>query len=258
MPEWKRNARTIPSSVYKAAHERQMAEEAILPFNPRYPHNPLVHKGASHKGGERMEMYHGKARVKNTHTRDLVEDGQVVATETFRRGDILFPVSYVHSSKPIYGETKDVRYTSRGWEVYIDAVLRNRETGEVVLDPEGFEIDLSGWYPESCLRPVEAEGVEFVTPGKYKPPIDREPRIERDYDPRLVEDGATVLANDGGDRRNVLRDVNRRKPTAPECQVGIEYRAPSAWISGEWESVTKKNRKYRGNTGDKPVRIVCK
>lgn len=248
MPEWKRNARTIPSSVYKAAHERQMAE-AILPFNPRYPHNPLVHKGASFEGGERMETYHGKPRVKNTHTRDLCEDGRVVATETFRRGDILVPVSYVHKSRPMYGETKDVRHTSRGWEVFLDAVLRNPETGEVVIDPEGFEIDLSGWYPESCLRAVDEEGVDFVTPGKYKP--------DADDDDVWKVDGITRDPSDGGDRRNVLRDVNARKPTAPECQVGIEYLTPSAWLSGEWESVTAKGEKHAGNT-DKPVRIVCK
>jgi len=233
MPEWKNNARTIPSSVYKAAHERQMREEAILPYNPRFPHNPLVHKGASTEGGEPMEKYHGKARVKNTHTRDLVEDGQVVATETFHRGDILVPVSYVHKDRPLYGETKDVRHSpSRGWEIYLDAVLRNPETGEVVIDPEGFEIDLSGWYPESCLRPVDADGVDFVTPGAYKPPLDREPTIQRDYDPAFVEDGASVLANDGGDRANLARRFGEP-----------EHNAPGMWINVD---------------GDRPIRIVCK
>jgi len=197
-----------------------------------------------------MEKYHGKARVKNTHTRDLVEGGQVVATETFKRGDILFPVSYVHKSRPLYGETKDVRYTSRGWEVYLDAVLRNPETGEVVIDPEGFEIDLSGWYPEAALRAVEDEGVAFVTPGKYKP--------EAGEEDAWKFDGVTRDPNDGGDRMNIAKVVNRTRPTDPECQIGVEYLTPSAWISGEWESVSAKGRKYAGNTGDKPVRIVCK
>lgn len=154
--EWKKNARKFPKAV---KHFRQAAGESAVPFRPK----PI-------------QLVNGKPCVVRTHTVDLVvadEDGQksIAATTTFRQGQYIFPVAYVHPKTKVIGETKDVRFSPDiGWEIYLDAVLRDPASGEPVLI-DGVKIDMSGWYKESDL--IDAEfGLDTIKPGKMAPKPD--------------------------------------------------------------------------------------
>lgn len=92
----------------------------------------------------------GKLVVNRDHTRDLVRDGQVAASITFRRGEYILPAAYVHKRRRFLGYTRDAKVTSRGWAIYLDAVLTDKSGQPVLVD--GCEVDLSGWYLEDSLR----------------------------------------------------------------------------------------------------------
>ena len=146
--KWKANARRPVRTV--AAFQTDMAKATTA-----LSHSP------------RMGTVNGKPCVLRTHIRDGIqtdEDGgkSVIASETFRKGDYIFPIAYVHVQLGIVGETKDVKLTSRGWAVYLDAVLRD-ETGAPVKY-EGCQIDMSGWYLESSVKDAGL-GQNTVRPG---------------------------------------------------------------------------------------------
>ena len=156
--EWKKNARKFPKA---SKHFRDAVVESAAPFLPK----PI-------------QLVNGKPCVVRTHTADFVvadSDGHrsIAATTTFRQGQYIFPVAYVHPETRMVGETKDVRFSPDiGWEIYLDAVLRDPASGEPVLI-EGVEIDMSGWYKESSL--IDAGfGLDTIRPGKMVPkPDDR-------------------------------------------------------------------------------------
>lgn len=189
--QWKRNARKLPAFVQARALENATRE--------------MVERGNQWSRriiGEtkRVRDYHGKPQIAVTHTRDLCDDGQVIASETFKAGDIIVPVAYTHKARKLYGETRDLIHTPKGWRIYLEAVLRDPETGEIVLDRDGFEIDLSGWFYESELSPVEDLGQAPITPGKF------DPDAAYTFDPEK-DDGITRRGNDGADLdRGHLKD----------------------------------------------------
>jgi len=120
-----------------------------------------------------FHMSNGKPQVLWTHTRDFVEEDEtgtraIVASMVFRQGDYIFPKAYLHPSKRIVGETKDARFSERGWIVYLDAVLRDKSGHPVKV--EGCEIDMSGWYLESELRDAGL-GKETIRLGATAPSI---------------------------------------------------------------------------------------
>ena len=120
-----------------------------------------------------IRMLHGKPVVVWSHTRDFIEtdnDGTkaVVASIDFRQGDYIFPKAYLHPQKRIVGETKDARFTERGWLIYLDAVLRDSAGEPVTID--GCEIDMSGWYLENSLRDANL-GMETIRLGATAPSI---------------------------------------------------------------------------------------
>jgi len=190
--QWKRNARKLPVFVQARALENQTRE--------------MVERGNQWSRriiGEtkRVRDYHGKPQIAVTHTRDLCDDGQVIASETFKEGDIIAPVAYTHKTRKLYGETRDLIHTPKGWRIYLEAVLRDPETGEIVLDWDGYQIDLSGWFYESELSPVEDLGQAPITPGKF------DPEAAYMFDPEKGDDGITRRGNDGADRgRGHLKD----------------------------------------------------
>ena len=133
--EWKANARRRPQNA-AAFRDRMDGAVTSLVTNP-------------------IRMLHGKPLILWTHTRDFVETDDtgkstVVASMDFRQGEYIFPQAYLHPAKRIVGETKDARFTTRGWVVFLDAVLRDKAGEPVKID--GCEIDMSGWYLESELR----------------------------------------------------------------------------------------------------------
>lgn len=142
--QWKKSPRRKPAS--REALQTEVAERP-----PRMVDTRQQWQGrAAHRTFKTMEVVNGKPRVAHTHTRDLVTDGEIQASFTFRAGDFLFPVAYIHPEKRIYGETKDARHTARGWLIYLDAVLRDNEGNPVLVDD--CEIEMSGWYLESRLK----------------------------------------------------------------------------------------------------------
>ena len=182
--QWKRNARKVPDSVYKAAHDKLVREHGKAMPRPR------------------METYYGKPRVVIDHVRDACVDGEIVASQTFKAGQVIVPAAYVHKGRRLYGETKDVKVDHHGeWWIYLDSCLRS-EDGEIVLDLEGYEIDLSGWFRESDLSPVEEMGSIPIKPGAYDP--DKGWTV----DPHVGEDGATRFPGDGSATgRGNIRDA---------------------------------------------------
>ena len=99
-----------------------------------------------------------------SHERDVVEDGEYIGTLSMRRGDVIVPKTYVHPKLGIIGDTLDVKKTSKGIAVYIDAILRDKETGEPLLY-DLMEIDASGWFLLSEL--IDAGfGPTTVQPGR--------------------------------------------------------------------------------------------
>lgn len=151
--KWKSNAR---QRISTAESFRQRCEEATSAF----VRNPI-------------RMSEGKPCILWTHTRDVVEEDEtgaktIVATMVFQQGSYIFPKAYLHPGKKIVGETKDARFTKRGWVVYLDAVLRDNSGYPVKI--EGCEIDMSGWYLESELRDADL-GMEVICLGATAPSI---------------------------------------------------------------------------------------
>jgi len=164
--EWKKNARKIPTN-----HMRRKLEENTDTFFDK-----------------RVVTRNGKPWVVWDHTRDLIaEDDQgvktIIASTQLKRGDYLFPIAYVHPQGGFVGETKDARFTETGWLVYIDAVLRDRLTGEPVKLIGDQLIEKSGWFRESDLRDANL-GIAVIRPGATSPSVEdlvdaREARIKR-------------------------------------------------------------------------------
>ena len=150
--KWKNNARKIPTNYMRAK-----LEEDVKTFYDK----PIITR-------------HGKPWVVWDHTRDFCEvDDEgvstIVASTEFKRGEYIFPCAYVHP-RGFVGETKDARYTETGWIVYLDAILRNKTTGEPVKHDNGQVIDLSGWYRESDLKDAGL-GLEQIQPGATAPSV---------------------------------------------------------------------------------------
>lgn len=166
--EWKKNARKIPTN-----HMRRKLEEETETFFDK-----------------RVVTRNGKSWVVWDHTRDLVvEDDQgvktIIASTKLKRGDYLFPCAYVHPQGGFVGEVKDARLTESGWIIYIEAVLRDRLTGEPVKLKAfgGCMVDKSGWFRESSLRDAKL-GIAVIRPGATSPSVEdlvdaREDRIKR-------------------------------------------------------------------------------
>lgn len=200
--KWKNNARTLPASIHRRAvsNKAQFMVENGNPWSRR-----IIGET------KRMRDYHGKPQVAVTHQRDFCDGGQVVATERFKAGDIIAPVAYTHKKRKLYGETRDLVHTENGWRIYLETVLRDPATGEIVLDQDGFEIDLSGWFNESDLAPVDEMGLTPITPGKFDPEA-----AYRD-DPEKV-DGVTRRPNDGGDRGHLRDDLGAYYHSLVYCE----------------------------------------
>lgn len=154
--KWKENAREKPSSA--AAFQRDLSE-ATLSF-----------------AGEAIRLNHGKPLVTRTHVRDFIEADEqgnraITVSMTFREGCYIFPRAYLHPKRKFVGETKDVRFKQgRGWEIYLDAVLRDTDGNPVLVN--GQEIDMSAWYLESELKDAGL-GMEIIRPGSTIPSINQ-------------------------------------------------------------------------------------
>lgn len=157
--QWKAKPRKKPAR--REALNTEIAERPPRMTDTRQPWQGR----ATQRTFKTVELVHGKPRIACTHVRDLVIDGEVQASTRFRAGDFLFPVAYIHPKKRIFGETKDVRYTDRGWLVYLDAVLRDKTGNPVRID--GCEIDMSGWFLESHLKDAGL-GLEPIRPDTDK------------------------------------------------------------------------------------------
>lgn len=142
-------------------NKNAQVKRCILPINP---------EGIFEAPSEgKIRKVNGKARVFETHTVDMVEDNEVVASITFKKGQYLLPVAYYHPSKKIFGQTVDAKYTpERGWIIYLDAILRDKDGEPIMID--GQEVDMSGWYPESTLKDA-GMGMEAFTLGSLTPSI---------------------------------------------------------------------------------------
>ena len=153
--EWKANARRRPKFTEHFQKRSDQATTALA-------QSPIM-------------ISHGKPVVLWTHTRDFVdsidESGAktIVASMVFRQGDYIFPKAYLHPGKGIVGEPKDARLTDRGWVIYLDAVLRDKDGYPVKV--EGCEIDMSGWYLESDLRDAGL-GKDTLRLGAMSPSMD--------------------------------------------------------------------------------------
>ena len=152
--KWKDNARRRPKTGLAT---RKRMEEAVVALAP----NPI-------------RIVNGKPLILVSHTRDFVEHdenghSEVIASINFRHGDYIFPKAYLHPGKRIVGEPRDARMTARGWVIYLDAVLRDKNGEPVQID--GCEIDMSGWYLESDLRDAGL-GMETLRLGALSPSIE--------------------------------------------------------------------------------------
>ena len=166
---WKTNGRTIPASRMRAGLDRRIecGSAQYVPGERKWRRPEIFARKTL------LVKKHGKAFVENDHIRDLFsedEDGKkrVVASVRLRRGQYLFPTHYLHTKKRFVGKVKDVRHTeARGWEIYIEGVLRSPSTGEPVLF-NGSQIDCSGWYLESDLKDAKL-GVSPIKSGASLP-----------------------------------------------------------------------------------------
>lgn len=150
--KWKKNARKIPTNYMRKKLQENM--------NVFY--------------GGPIAMRHGKPWVVWDHTRDFCEADEegvktIVATSEFKRGEYIFPCAYLHP-RGFVGETKDVRYTETGWIVYLDAVLRNKTTGDPIRHENGQVYDMSGWFREADLKDANL-GLEKIMPGATDPSV---------------------------------------------------------------------------------------
>ena len=152
--------RTNPRILRRKIDSRKMtvyADRVLGDFNVE----PIVH-------------IEGKPCVRTRHSRDVCDEGQVIASIDFRIGQYVFPVAYYHPGTEklprFVGETKDVRHIpDKGWAIYLDAVLRDND-GEPVLNQDGLEIDLSGWFLESHLEDA-GMGMETFRVGATAPSL---------------------------------------------------------------------------------------
>lgn len=157
--KWKKNARKMPKANYASLQD---STQELAP--------------------EPIRLQHGKPKIVRTHTRDLIVEGEVVATATLKKGDWIFPSMYLHKGLRFAGETKDARYDpEHGWRIYLKGEIRDMSGKIVKLDGE--KVDMSGWYLESALTDANM-GPAILTLGKMSQSVAelelaRERRIRR-------------------------------------------------------------------------------
>lgn len=105
----------------------------------------------------------GKATLREAVERDLVIDGKIIGTATYKTGEITFPAAYWHDARGIGGVTVDARMSGdRGWIILLHGV-RTDDEGLPVVDKNGQEIEIVEWVLESALTPMPNEDGQIET-----------------------------------------------------------------------------------------------
>jgi len=170
----------------------------------------------------------GKQSLRQEVERDLVIEGKVVGTATYKIGEVKFPAAYWHDACGYAGMTVDARRSGDGkeWQILLRGVVTN-DDGVPVVDENGQDIEVGGWIRESALTPMETEGMTQFIPGHSE---SVSARLKAPHTRKLVEFRAFHRTEDSstfGPSRPRIEAIRDPKAVNPEAHNWVEAERPA-------------------------------
>lgn len=185
----------------------------------------------------------GKQTLRQEVERDLVIEGKVIGTATYKTGEVKFPAAYWHDACEYAGTTVDARKSGDGkeWIILLHGVRTNDE-GVPVVDENGQETEIVGWVLESSLTPMETEGMTQFIPGHSRNAL---AELKAQHTRKLVGFRAFHRTDDSqvfGPKRPRIEATQAPKEVDPEAHnwVAAERPAPADEIDDERVSETRE------------------
>ena len=171
----------------------------------------------------------GKQCLRQEVERDLVIEGKIVGTATYKVGEVKFPAVYWHDACEYAGNTVDARRSGDGkeWLILLHGVVTNKD-GVPVVDKNGQDIEVGGWIRESALTPMdETEGMTQFIPGHSE---SVSARLMAPHTRKLVGFRAFHRTEDSstfGPRRARIESIRAPKVVNPEAHNWVEAERPA-------------------------------